>query len=234
VAESPIHHRRHGTPPSTTKVSIVKQLTLYAAPLPLDCRWMELHYACPILAGDSWRPIVEVLATSAGFGWYASTPPCQTGDVLETAHLRRKVRPPGRRHVHRWGAGHGGELRRCLVLGIGLSLSLFRPGAQSPSVCTKSIDSLTSPFHSPSLLLPIQSHPEALPHHHLTPTTPAPVRGPDSPSPSAVCNTVSTSRIVSSRHQGITLPQTHWSRLRSAVRHLPPPWYRQRSPSSPN
>jgi hypothetical protein len=125
VAESPIHHRRHGTPPSTTKVSIVKQLTLYAAPLPLDCRWMELHYACPILAGDSWRPIVEVLATSAGFGWYASTPPCQTGDVLETAHLRRKVRPPGRRHVHRWGAGHGGALRRCLVLRSGSNVVLI-------------------------------------------------------------------------------------------------------------
>lgn len=134
--------------------------------------------------------------------------PCQTRDVLETARWRRKVRPPGRRHVHRWGAGHGGELRRCLVLGIGLSLSLFRPGAQSPSVCTKSIDSLTSPFHSPSLPLPIQSHPEALPHHNLTPTTPAPVRGPDSPSPPAVCNTVATSRLVLSRLPSLSLRHT--------------------------
>jgi hypothetical protein len=90
------------------------------------------------------------------------------------------------------------------MLGIGLSLS-FRPGAQSPSVCTKRIDSLTSPFHSPSLPLPIQSHPEALPHHHLTPTTPAPVRGPDSPSPPAVCNTVAASRLVSSRHPSLSL-----------------------------
>jgi hypothetical protein len=57
-----LHHRRHGKPPSTTKMSIVKQLTLYAR----RCRWMELH------SDDSWRPIVEVLATSAGAGWYAS------------------------------------------------------------------------------------------------------------------------------------------------------------------
>jgi len=66
---TPLHRRRrrHGKPPSsTTKVSIVKQLTLYAAPLPLDCRWMELHYTSPILADDSWRLIVEVLATRAG------------------------------------------------------------------------------------------------------------------------------------------------------------------------
>jgi hypothetical protein len=200
--------RRHGRPPSVDQKVYIDCETAdalrraVAAGLPLD--GIALWLSSPILADDSWRPIVEVLATSArapGGMLSCSMPARQRlGDCV----VEWKVRPPGRRHVHRWGAGHGGELRRCLVLGIGLSLS-FRPGAQSPSVCTKRIDSLTSPFHSPSLPLPIQSHPEALPHHNLTSTTPAPARGPDSPSPPAVCNTVATSRLVSSRHPSPSL-----------------------------
>jgi len=127
---------------------------------------------------------------------------CQTGDVLGVEEGATSWSAPC---AQMGAAGHGGVLRRCLVLVIGLSLS-FRPSAQSPSVCTKRIDSLTSPFHSPSLPLPIQSHPGALPHHHLTSTTPAPVRGPDSPSPPpAACNTVTTSRLVSSRLPSLSL-----------------------------
>jgi len=60
-------------PPSRQSLvveSIVKQLMLYAA---RRCRWTAVGWDC--IYDDSWRPIVEVLATSAGSGWYA---PCQT------------------------------------------------------------------------------------------------------------------------------------------------------------
>jgi hypothetical protein len=115
-----------------------------------------------------------------------------------------------------WSWASGCRRRRCH----------FVPASQSPSVCTKRIDSLTSPFHSPSLPLPIQSHPDALPHHNLTPTAPAPVRGPDSSSPPAVCNTVATSRFVSSR-----LPRS--DPLASTAVRRPPPTAAMVPPKEP-
>jgi len=115
--------RKYTPPPPSRQASvdhqstIVKQLTLYAR----RCRWMELHYGLShpgrmTRGGPSLKSWPRARASGGML-------PCSMPDrrrlgdccAVEAEGATSWSAPC----VHRWGAGHGGELRRCL-LGLGL------------------------------------------------------------------------------------------------------------------